>query len=236
MTAPYIPMSAVYLIRNRVSGKVYVGKSVDVISRWATHKGTLRRGCHHNPHLQQSWDYYGPEAFEFEILMEAAGDDLPSLEGRYCEAFHAFDRRHGYNVVGVDPFGNQTKPPEVRAKLRASQLGRKLGPMPEERRQKISTAHKGKVQGPPPPEVRQRQRLASKGRVVVRQMTLDGVEVHVWDSAREVAASLGVSPKALRKRCRGSTKPLAGFLWKAVPHSGSETGADPGRVDERDCR
>lgn len=60
--------SAVYLILNKINGKGYVGQSVNVSIRWKTHKQQLRANKHHNSHLQNSWNKYREENFDFLIL------------------------------------------------------------------------------------------------------------------------------------------------------------------------
>jgi len=59
----------VYEIRNTVNNKWYVGSSRNIKSRWATHKYSLRKGRHGNPHLQNAWNKYGEDAFEFNVLL-----------------------------------------------------------------------------------------------------------------------------------------------------------------------
>lgn len=63
-------MSAgVYIIRHLVSDKLYVGSSQSVHRRLGAHKGHLRRGTHHSPYLQNAWNKYGPDAFEFKQVV-----------------------------------------------------------------------------------------------------------------------------------------------------------------------
>lgn len=47
--------SGVYSIRS-VSGKEYVGSSVNVEARWATHRSELNAGKHHRHALQKAWN------------------------------------------------------------------------------------------------------------------------------------------------------------------------------------
>lgn len=66
MIAPASP--GVYLIRNINNGKAYVGSSVNLRSRWYTHKHGLRSGGHSNQKLQRAWDKHGEASFEFVVL------------------------------------------------------------------------------------------------------------------------------------------------------------------------
>ena len=61
-------MVGIYKIKNRITHKVYIGESVDIKSRWHTHKSELRRGVHHSERLQKDWKKYGEKAFRFSVV------------------------------------------------------------------------------------------------------------------------------------------------------------------------
>ena len=60
--------SGIYQIRCNQNGKIYVGSAVSLQARWCMHRRELRRGLHHNPHLQHAWNLHGEASFEFTIL------------------------------------------------------------------------------------------------------------------------------------------------------------------------
>ena len=60
----------IYMIQNKVNGKIYIGQSVNIEDRWGEHKYELNKGYHHNKHLQRSWNKDGQENFEFTIICE----------------------------------------------------------------------------------------------------------------------------------------------------------------------
>ena len=61
-------MVGIYKIKNRITHKVYIGESVDIKSRWSSHKSELRRGVHHSERLQKDWKKYGEKAFRFSVV------------------------------------------------------------------------------------------------------------------------------------------------------------------------
>lgn len=61
-------ISGIYEIVNIKNGNKYVGSSKDIYGRWVRHKRSLNIGKHHNHHLQNAWDLYGEDCFEFHIL------------------------------------------------------------------------------------------------------------------------------------------------------------------------
>jgi group I intron endonuclease len=65
MTTPYRP--AIYTITNSVTGRTYVGQSLDYKGRWTRHVRDLDCGVHTNEYLQRSWLKYGKAAFTFKV-------------------------------------------------------------------------------------------------------------------------------------------------------------------------
>jgi len=62
--------AGVYRIRNKETGRVYIGASTATPKRWARHKRELRKRAHHNIDMQRDYDSYGLDSFEFEIIEE----------------------------------------------------------------------------------------------------------------------------------------------------------------------
>lgn len=89
----------VYLIRNLINGKVYVGKtSKSLKRRWQRHVWTARSRKLFNWPLHNAIRKYGAEAFTIEPICEANTlTELNTLErfhiGQYC----ATDPKIGYN-------------------------------------------------------------------------------------------------------------------------------------------
>ncbi len=92
--------AGIYVIRNYVNGKEYVGKAVRLRKREQEHWRKLRKGCHPNSLLQHAWNKYGESAFHFELI--EAVTDLSILAER--EHYHADLRKPTYNIrsMGAD--------------------------------------------------------------------------------------------------------------------------------------
>jgi group I intron endonuclease len=78
----------VYCIRHAaISGLAYIGSSIRMERRMASHRSSLRRGRHHCSALQSAWDAYGEQAFRLEVL-ECVNDEthLADLERRWTNA------------------------------------------------------------------------------------------------------------------------------------------------------
>lgn len=96
-------MSGIYYIRNILNDKKYIGQTIDFDRRKHEHFQSLRNNTHVNDHLQNSFNKYGEQNFEFKILCETK--DLNTWEQFFIDAFHTKDSRFGYNIcdAGVCP-------------------------------------------------------------------------------------------------------------------------------------
>lgn len=93
--------SGIYKIENLVSGKIYVGQSRHIKSRFIQHKSELRNGSHYNKHLQYAWDKYGEESFVFSVIEECPIELLNERELYWIDKLDAYNS--GYNeTLGGD--------------------------------------------------------------------------------------------------------------------------------------
>ena len=90
-------MIGIYKIENKVNGKVYVGQSVNIETRWKNHRCELNRGTHYNDYLQRSWNKYGSNNFDFVVIEECSKDDLDDRETYWIDYYNSCDFLHGYN-------------------------------------------------------------------------------------------------------------------------------------------
>lgn len=58
----------VYLIKNIINGKEYVGSSRNLKRRERAHWNSLKAGAHRNGYLQNAYNLYGRQSFVFVIL------------------------------------------------------------------------------------------------------------------------------------------------------------------------
>lgn len=165
----------VYSIKNKISGKHYVGQSIQIEGRWRLHRNELNGNRHHNSHLQNAWNLHGESAFEFLVLQECEADKavLAEAEQQWLDTLRSADRRFGYNIAAVAASNlGITRSPEARARMSAAKKR-----MSAETKDKLRRAVLGKKQSPelvakraaacrnPSPEVRARMSEASKGRI-----------------------------------------------------------------------
>lgn len=89
----------VYQIKNLENNKIYIGSSKNIKTIWRQHKKQLNAGSHANMFLQEDWDIYGENAFEFSILETCEINERYELEQKYLNKLMPFDRTdNGYNI------------------------------------------------------------------------------------------------------------------------------------------
>jgi group I intron endonuclease len=105
---PRVP--GIYQIRCRVSGKIYVGSAVNLCERWREHRRALRKGNHHNAHLQSAWILHGEASFAFEILEYVQEAQLLSTEQKWIDRTDCTHPRIGYNICALASSHGQKTP------------------------------------------------------------------------------------------------------------------------------
>jgi hypothetical protein len=84
------PISGIYKITNLENGKVYIGSSANIKTRWNTQRVSIRNK-HTMPDLK---DFSN---LSFEVLIEAPIEKLPELESFYIKELRSLDGKYGYN-------------------------------------------------------------------------------------------------------------------------------------------
>ena len=88
-------MIGVYKIENLINGKVYIGQSIDIETRWYRHKLNSKNV---DRLLYRAFRKYGLENFSFEILQECDKKSLNNVELFYISSYCSNIRKNGYNL------------------------------------------------------------------------------------------------------------------------------------------
>ncbi len=145
-------MTGIYKITSP-SGKVYIGQSKDIESRWYCHKKKSNKGFWH---LQNSFNKYGSENHLFEVVHELPIDVEQSIINKYE---HFYIQQHfdcGFKMLNMkgryDALGSHSE--ETKIKISIKKTGSKISesaklshkgkhPMSEENKKKKSEMMKG---------------------------------------------------------------------------------------------
>lgn len=120
-------MTGIYCITNTVTGKRYVGKSVDIESRFSEHIRELVSGNHFNLYLQRSWNKYGRDCFSFNVLEECDEQMLNEREIYWIQHFGGYKSDALFNLAEGGS-GGRMSPEVVEKRAKSISKARQLTP------------------------------------------------------------------------------------------------------------
>lgn len=134
--------SGIYRIVCMISGKSYVGQSVNVDGRVRHHFTRLISGTGQNKHLQNAFDLYGAENFVAEIL-EFCDRELLTQREQFWIDHYGFE-----NLYNMCPAAGSTLGRPFTEEAKANHVGMKGKKHSEETKAKMSEAARGKKKTP----------------------------------------------------------------------------------------
>lgn len=187
--------SGVYILCNKINGKFYIGSSTNLRKRRTSHFHQLRTGTHKNKHLQSSYNLYGQDVFEFSEIEYCDKDALIGREQYYMDVLQPpyNIRKYAESNRGLE------RPPttdETRAKMRASQVGRK---QPKETIEKRTAKMRGG--------------LNWKSRETFQIDLETGVVLAKYESVKSAADACGVGRARIRMCASGDIDSAGGYRW-----------------------
>jgi group I intron endonuclease len=134
--------SGIYLIKNKINGKVYVGQTINISKRWKSHLFPSTFEKNKKKPLYEAFEKYGIENFEFSVLEYCNKEFLNDRE-IYWIAEKKSLSPNGYNIQnGGQIEYSYTSTEEHRKKLSEAGKGRKPT---EKTRKKLSEWQIGKI-------------------------------------------------------------------------------------------
>ncbi len=91
----------IYIIRNKINNKMYVGSSITLRGRLLDHRSYLLKNKHTNTILQNSFNKHGIENFEFDVLEYHNKEYIRSMEQYWINMLNVCNRKYGYNIAPV---------------------------------------------------------------------------------------------------------------------------------------
>lgn len=223
----------IYKIQNILNGKVYIGSSVHIMSRWSRHRSDLEKNRSTSIKLQLSYNKNGKDNFKFSIIEECSIDDLLIKEQFYIDLFDSYNK--GYNSVkfaghtlGFSPtqetrdkmrktmlernsFKGRKHSEETKELLRIINTGKKLS---EEHKRKISENSSRHYLGKN--LSKEHKENLSKSRILKYGTKVMCIETgEIFGSYVEAGRKFGVSHAAIYQAIKNSSK-SKGFTFKKI--------------------
>lgn len=215
----------VYLARNNVNGKGYVGQTRRTLEqRWAEHVNNALKMMCEMP-IYDAIRKHGAEAFEVSVLEECSSlENLDQAEVRWISELETYSK--GYNATkgghGIHGY-KHTDDAKRRMGLNRSgpknhNYGKKgwgrTGPHTEETKRKISLIRTGKKIHTE--ESKKKIGLASSihKRKAVRQCGKDGTFVKVHPSIKEAAKAVNGQANKISDVLCGRRMTHKGYIWQ----------------------
>ncbi|HSH25528.1 MAG TPA: NUMOD1 domain-containing DNA-binding protein [Massilibacterium sp.] len=224
----------IYTILNTVNDKAYIGQTIqDYKKRKYSHMYALKRDKHYNQHLQNDWNKYGEDVFEFKILecRDKNIDELNDSEDFWIRTLNTITP-NGYNSVyggrnterklkneiyQYDLDGNFIKSwvNVTTASIKTDiSLRNIFGALSGEQNSAggyqwfyIKKEIVDKVLSP-------NELVAVKTRKKVVKYSLDGDILKVYNSCNEASLDNNICKQSITIACRLKSKTAAGFQWR----------------------
>lgn len=91
--------SGIYMIKNIINNKVYIGSAKKLVSRLSNHRHLLNNNKHHSIHLQHAWNKYGEDVFIFGVIKVVEDlDKLIEFEQNFIDKYKSSNDKYGYNI------------------------------------------------------------------------------------------------------------------------------------------
>jgi len=228
----------IYKFTNKLSEKVYIGKSVDINRRI---KGHLKESKN-NPTtpFHKALNKYGLNGFDFEILIECSPDDLNYWEQYYINYYksniYIYGDKYGYNCTkggdGVQLFGDKNgmygkhHTPEAVEKCRICNVGRSWTDEQRKKYEIYCKTHDGPMKGKHhTEEANEKNRQAHLGKITSeetkekqREKSLAWYATHEaptkgkpsWNSGREQKSHM---TEESIEACREAGRTSGSMVW-----------------------
>lgn len=100
----------IYQIVNKTNNKRYIGLTTNIRERQRSHFSLLNNNNHYNKYLQRSFNKYGSNSFEFNIIEKNLfSEELPNREVYWIAYYNSYEK--GYNLtVGGEFFKGENHP------------------------------------------------------------------------------------------------------------------------------
>lgn len=207
----------VYKLTNKINGKVYIGKSVNMHQRFIDYNADIRKGKKRfilDAIRKYGWDSFRLEIVEIYPTRKISNDYLLEREAFWIRFYSSTKRGIGYNLCeyGRDR-GGIPLTEEHKRKLRESNIGKKRN-FSDSWRKNITAAHAKRRGEKFSKEHRKNMSLGRKNRLITYKIDRNNGEIiETFPSSSLAEQAIGVKRGSIHYAVK-TNKVLCGFLWK----------------------
>lgn len=208
----------IYIIRNKINNKLYIGKSINIYLRLKQHNTHLNtKNKDENPHLINAWHKYGKDNFEYFVIEDCEKDDilLKEKELYWMNRLESTNRNFGYNLR-MDTSTKCIWAEESKLKM-AETMRNKYIDNPEIRT-KISIEKKEFWKNNPEIKAQMAENVSkSKKKYNFEQYTKDNILIKIWEDIDEIISENPTYKwQNIYSVCNGYKPTIYGYKWKKV--------------------
>lgn len=225
-------ISGIYQIKNLINKKCYIGSAINFQKRWWQHEWDLKNNKHHSQYLQNAYNKYGKDAFEFEILFTCPKSELIRIEQYFLNNYQP-----SYNICRIagSVLGRKHSE-ETKRKISTSNIGKKhseeskvlIGLSAKNRvvsdstKQKISNLHKGRKhsqeaknkmsswqKGRTLSEEEKDKNLSNRYTPIVHICNITFEIINEFKSMKQASLFFNVSPSTIHSAVTGKTEKMS---------------------------
>lgn len=207
-------LSGIYLIRNILNGKVYIGKSVNIYARVKRHISSLTLAKKHeeNQHLINAWLKYGKENFSYCVVEVCKQEQLKERELFWMTYYGAINPKLGYNKR-LDSSGGMIPHKETIKKLSDAQNKRFSDP-----KERLKVSKRSKKFWKENPDRKREMSLKLKElkqKYTFLQLSEEGVLIKEYNTVDDIIKENPTYKwQNIYSVCNGYKKRIYGYKWE----------------------
>lgn len=210
-------ISGIYCIENLVNGKKYIGQSTNICKRLKSHISDLSRREHSNKYLQNSWDKYGEDNFDFYMLEFCDIDLLDDREIFYINLLKTQNEDYGYNLANGGRVNRGWKFTEdQRRHMSEAHIGKRLS---DSCRQHMCESHRRAIElGLWKPCIQQLIEVNEKQKVPINCYDRNGDLINTYASIHDASRDLNLEATNISKCLVGKHKTCGNFIFYYIDY------------------
>lgn len=92
-------MRYIYRILNKINKKVYIGQTIDFDNRCKGHLLDLQNNRHVNYNLQEDYNVFGKNVFDFKVIEECSDSEALNREDYWIDYYGGINDDMTYNII-----------------------------------------------------------------------------------------------------------------------------------------